>query len=179
MQEDAGDADAWQKLYERKMRWIRAYTSLSWPVALGTHVKRQGCSCGRKDCAAPGAHRISRSTTQSDWLAYLLLYHPEANLLVATGTVVTAIEVPAPVAPETLLRIPTPVADTGRRTCLLLTAGEVTVPASRLRCYAHGSHVPLPPSRLVSGREMRWLRMPFGRPLLDPRAVIDEWKSPR
>jgi hypothetical protein len=176
MREEADDFDAPRKLYERKVRWIRAYTALGWPVALGTHANGQGCSCQRDDCATPGWHPVSRSTTKAGWLANLLLYHPEANLLVAAGSVVTAIEVPAQVNGVALRRLPTPVAETRRRTLLFLTAGGSLGISTRLRCYTYGSYIPLPPSQLVLGREMRWVRMPFHYTLFDPGAVIDEWE---
>nr|WP_280723450.1 bifunctional DNA primase/polymerase [Kitasatospora sp. MAA4] len=177
-----------------------------WPVVPGAVVVERepdggprgfSCSCAAAGCAVPGAHPhehpLLAATTEAGMVRWWWERHsPQASLIVATGSSVAAVSLPAASGERVLeyldaLRIPTgPVLATPTRCALLvapysypelaelLVAQEETllpgggpgrVPTS-VRYHGPGGYLVLPPSRSgPGGREaVRWLRRPVALP---------------
>ena len=85
------------------------YASMGWPVCLGAHPHQgkraarepgQACSCDRVGCPAPGAHPVSaawqmQATVDLNVIQSWWETRPEANVILVTGRVFDALDVPA------------------------------------------------------------------------------------
>lgn len=146
---------------ERHMDAVRTYTTLGWPVCTATYAVNDGCSCGRPSCTAPGAHPASAPTTRASEIASVLRREPEANLMVATGHVTDAVEVPVPRGRAVLAGAPGigPIA-AAAETYVFFVASDEPLLTPGARWYGKGGYVLVPPSTLPSGHTMAWIRDP-------------------
>lgn len=172
------------------------YAELGWPTVLAHRplVPAGRCSCGRVTCPTPGAHPASPSwrherVHDADAARQRRSRHPDANLLLATGHRVDAVEVPASAGAHALDRLETtagallePVAVNDDTYVFFVDSWhgpsnpEHRPDAPRpyaVRWHAAGSYVLVPPSATPSGGRVFWLRRPSGRPLPDPMLLID------
>jgi hypothetical protein len=176
-----------------------------WPVVPGAlPVLRAGqgagpsarCSCGDPHCPVPAAHPhgqpLLAATTDARMVRWWWERHsPQAPVLVATGTAVAAVSVPAAAGPRLLdyldaLRVAVGPVLAGPTRCAvlvapygypelgeLLAAQEATlrpggapgqVPSS-VRYHGPGGFLVLPPSRVgLGGAAVRWVRRPVPLP---------------
>ncbi|MFE5580274.1 bifunctional DNA primase/polymerase [Kitasatospora sp. NPDC056531] len=155
-----------------------------WPVVPGTVLCGGRCSCGDPDCPVPGAHPHDPSLLAATTDARMVRWwwerqSPDAPVLAATGSAVSAVSLPAAAGARALvhlgaLRLPLgPVLATPGRYALLVAPysldalGEMLaqlpwVPGS-LRYHGPGGFLPLPPGG-AAGR-VRWVLAP--RPSVD------------
>ncbi|WP_030456146.1 bifunctional DNA primase/polymerase [Herbidospora cretacea] len=177
------------------------YARLGWASCLGAHPLREGqraCSCDRVGCPDPGAHPLSpawrmQATTDTAQLTRWWEQEPEANVILPTGRVFDVFDVPADLGMSALtaMESPGPVAASGDRVLFFVAtrgnpededewwtssidhAPETIESNPGLRWHCRDSYVLAPPSSLVGGRTVRWLKPPDGRPLPDPLRVLD------
>ncbi|WP_214103356.1 bifunctional DNA primase/polymerase [Acrocarpospora catenulata] len=162
----------------------------------------RACSCDRVGCPDPAAHPLSpawqlQATTDPALLTRWWEQDPEANIILPTGRVFDVFDVPAEAGMTALAAMdatgfPTgPVAANGDRVLFYvatrgapddedewwscqLDCGPETIDSSPgLRWHCRESYVLAPPSTLVNGSVVSWLRPPDGRPLPDPLRVLD------
>ena len=154
-----------------------------WPVLPGAQATGEACLCPRADCPTPGAHpydpALLAATTDPRMVRWWWSRRPDAPILVATGTEVSAVSLPAVAGVRVLeyfdtLRIRVgPVIATPTRYVLLvapytmqelaeLLIAQEWVPTS-LRYHGTGGYVVLPPSRVGAGG-VRWVREPGAGP---------------
>lgn len=174
----------------------REYAELGWPTVLAyrplTDTRR--CSCGRTACPLPGAHPASPSWREENiddagTARRRRSRDPDANILLATGHRVDALEVPAPAGAYALDHLEReagallePVAVHEDRYLFFVDSchglsrpGERPQPAApnAVRWHAAGSYVLAPPSLTPGGGRVFWLRRPSGRPLPDPMRLVE------
>lgn len=198
------------------------YAAMGWPVCVGAHPRTSGtrhrrgmpsspgvgdagraCSCDRIGCPAPGAHPVSpawqiEASSDPAEVSRWWQERPEANVILVTGRVFDALDVPAAAAPVALERMeaagvrPGPVALTAgdRAVFLVVTRGapddegewwschldcepDSFAPVVGLRWHCRNSYVLAPPSRYDRGRVARWIREPWGRPLPDALRLLE------
>jgi hypothetical protein len=157
-----------------------------WPVVPGVTAHSAGayggavhCGCPRPDCPTPGAHPhdppLLAASTDLRMVRWWWQRRPDAPVVVATGSVVSAVSLPLAAGERALAYFDTmgvrtgPVIATPSR-CVLLVApyamqelaelliAQEWVPTS-LRFHGSGGYVLLPPSRTGAGA-LRWLREP-------------------
>ncbi|WP_371517960.1 bifunctional DNA primase/polymerase [Kitasatospora sp. NBC_01300] len=150
-----------------------------WPVVPGAVLRGGQCSCGDQDCAVPGAHPHDPSLLAATTDARMVRWwwerqSPDAPVLAATGSVVSAVSLPAAAGARALvylgaLRLPLgPVLAMPGRYALLVAPysldalGEMLaqlpwVPGS-LRYHGVDGFLPLPPGG-AAGR-VRWVLAP-------------------
>lgn len=140
------------------------------------------CACPRQDCAVPGAHPhdpgLLAATTDPRMVRWWWTNRPNAPIVLATGTKVAAVSLPALSGARALAAFDRagvrlgPVAASPTRFTLLVRPysldelGELLeqhewVPTS-LRYHGSGGYVVLPPST-TGGGVMRWVRPPVAR----------------
>jgi bifunctional DNA primase/polymerase-like protein len=197
------------------------YAAMGWPVCLGAHLREErtrqsrtpgaahgrirdtgrACSCDRIGCPAPAAHPISpawqiEASSDREEVARWWRARPEANIILVTGRVFDALDVPAAaglaaVALMDQAGVPAgPVALTadGRALFFAATRGAPAdedewwschldcepddfAPVAGLRWHTRDSFVVGPPSR--SGRgTAHWIRDPREHPLPDALRLI-------
>ncbi|MEV7356152.1 bifunctional DNA primase/polymerase [Kitasatospora sp. NPDC091276] len=150
-----------------------------WPVVPGAVLRGGQCSCGDQDCVVPGAHPHDPSLLAATTDARMVRWwwerqSPDAPVLAATGSVVSAVSLPAAAGARALvylgaLRLPLgPVLAMPGRYALLVAPysldalGEMLsqlpwVPGS-LRYHGVDGFLPLPPGG-AAGR-VRWVLAP-------------------
>jgi hypothetical protein len=162
----------------------------------------RACSCDRIGCPEPGSHPLSpawkmQATADQTQLNRWWEQNPDANVILPTGRVFDVFDVPGTAAVAALAAMDAagfdsgPVAANGDRvlfyvatrgnpededewwTCHLDYAPETIETSSGLRWHCRDSYVLAPPSTLVTGASVTWLRPPDGRPLPDPLRVLD------
>lgn len=150
------------------------------PSCLGLRRDRDGsCACLLPECVVPGAHPedpgLLAATSDPRMVRWWWTNRPDAPIVLATGTAVSAVSLPA-VSGRRALRLfdllgvrVGPVTATTTRLTLLVAPysmeelGELLhehdwVPSS-LRYHGRGGYVVLPPSEVGAGR-VRWERPP-------------------
>ncbi|MFI6154169.1 bifunctional DNA primase/polymerase [Kitasatospora sp. NPDC051170] len=154
-----------------------------WPVVPGTVLRGRRCSCGDADCVVPGAHPHDPSLLAATTDARMVRWwwreqSPDAPVLAATGSAVSAVSLPAVAGARALvflgaLRLPLgPVLAMPGRYALLVAPysldalGEMLaqlpwVPSS-LRYHGTGGFLPLPPGGAAGG--VRWVLAPRPAP---------------
>lgn len=141
--------------------------------------REEPCSCPRPDCVVPGAHPhdpgLLAATSDPRMVRWWWTNRPDAPIVLATGTRVAAVSLPALAGTRALAAFDRagvrlgPVAASPTRFVLLVRPysleelGELLsrhdwVPTS-LRYHGDGGYVVLPPSRTGVG-ELRWERPP-------------------
>ncbi len=142
-------------------------------------ARRHTCACLRPDCAVPGAHPFEpgllAATTDARMVDWWWTNRPDAPVVLATGSTVSAVSLPATAGVRALavldrMGVPLgPVVATPTR-CVLLVApysmeelgelldGHDWVPPS-LRYHGRGGYVVLPPSQTGTG-SVGWERAP-------------------
>ncbi|MER7765991.1 bifunctional DNA primase/polymerase [Kitasatospora sp. NPDC096140] len=150
-----------------------------WPVVPGTVLSGGRCSCGDRDCTVPGVHPHDPSLLAATTDARMVRWwwerqSPDATVLAATGSTVSAVSLPAEAGARALaylgaLRMPLgPVLAMPGRYALLVAPysldalGEMLaqlpwVPGS-LRYHGPGGFLPLPPGG--SAGRVRWVLAP-------------------
>ncbi|GGO86456.1 bifunctional DNA primase/polymerase [Wenjunlia tyrosinilytica] len=137
------------------------------------------CSCPRPDCVVPGAHPqdpgLLAATCDPRMVRWWWTNRPDAPIVLATGTKVAAVSLPAPAGARALaafdrVGVPLgPVVASPTRFMLLVQPysldelGELLdqqdwVPTS-LRYHGSGGYIVLPPSETAGGN-LRWERPP-------------------
>ncbi|HLI40793.1 MAG TPA: bifunctional DNA primase/polymerase [Streptosporangiaceae bacterium] len=186
------------------------YASMGWPVCPGAHRYRgargsvepgRACSCDRVGCPAPGAHPVSpawqlQATVDLNVIRGWWQTRPEANVILVTGRVFDALDVPAAAGAAALARMdkdgaaagPVAVLGGDRMLFFVTTRGspadedewwscgldcepESVTPGLRWHC--RDSYVLAPPSCYGPGLAARWLRPPGGRPLPDALRLLE------
>lgn len=200
-----------------------SYAAMGWPVCPGAHPRtnptrhRRGmpsspglsgdagraCSCDRIGCPAPGAHPVSpawqiEASSDPAEVARWWGERPESNVILVTGRVFDALDVPAAAAWRALERMagagvqPGPVALTagGRAVFLVVTRGapddegewwschldcepDSFPPVTELRWHCRNSYVLGPPSRYGRGHTARWIREPGEHSLPDGLRLLE------
>jgi len=175
------------------------YAALGWPVCQGAALagraaprggSGRACSCDRVGCPAPGGHPLSpawqrEASADPAVVARWWQARPDATILLVTGRVFDALDVPAAAVGTALDRLrqagvrPGPVAvGAGDRalffvasravlagddewwSCHLDCAPETVPAAAGLRWHCRDSYVVAPPSRLAGGQGARWVIQP-------------------
>jgi hypothetical protein len=159
-----------------------------WPVALGTHLVREGritrCSCERAGCAAPGMHPAdpqwpAHATNVPAAVRYLWSQWPDSTVVLPTGHAFDAIDVPGHAGCRALVRLErmgTPlgpvIATPGGRMHFLVAPGAAAeLPhllyqmgwddaELDLRCHGLGDYIFAPPSPLGMLGQVEWVRAP-------------------
>ncbi|MDT0269350.1 bifunctional DNA primase/polymerase [Streptomyces sp. DSM 44915] len=152
----------------------------------GAAGRRAGCSCGRPDCPAPGAHPQARAIPAGtpldealDAWAEARSATPGATVLLPTGRAFDVLQVPAVVARAALPRLerlalplgPVAQAPDGRAWFFVAPGFAAELPTLldelgwgglplRLTGLGRGSHVTAPPSSVAGLGEVVWLRPP-------------------
>lgn len=160
-----------------------------WDVAPGSYLVHGpdggvACSCGRADCADPGAHPgnpwwRAQATTDPATIRWWWTSRPTAPIVLPTGGAFDVIEVGESAGYGALVRL----ADIGLRPGPVLISGDgrmqyFVVPGAAadvrrmrsqlhasdvridLECRAEGDFVFAPPSVLAARPALRWLRRP-------------------
>lgn len=163
----------------------------------------RACSCDRVGCPAPGAHPVSpswpqRATVDAGLLRSRWADYPDANVILPTGRVFDVFDVSASAGIAALARMDAfgvatgPVAAYGSQRYLFfvatrgappdedewwpchLDAQPTAVPETEgLRWHCRDSYILAPPSVLMSGDEVGWVRGPEGGRLPDPLALLE------
>ncbi len=162
----------------------------------------RACSCDRVGCPDPGAHPLSpawrvQATTDTTLLTRWWERDPEANVILPTGRVFDVFDVPQAAGYQALTTMEQsgppigPVAAQGDRvlffvatrgapededewwSCRLDCHPETIDDTPGLRWHCRDSYVLAPPSALVTGALVSWLRQPTGLPLPDPVRVLE------
>ncbi|RGD60498.1 DNA primase [Kitasatospora xanthocidica] len=176
---------------DRSARLAAALTAAvdhRWPVVPGAVLRDGRCSCGDLDCTVPGAHPHDPSLLAATTDARMVRWwwerqSPDAPVLAATGSTVSAVSLPAAAGARALvylgaLRLPLgPVLAMPGRYALLVAPysldvlGEMLaqlpwVPGS-LRYHGAGGFLPLPPGGAAAGvpsaggwGRVRWVLAP-------------------
>ncbi|MCK1813526.1 bifunctional DNA primase/polymerase [Streptomyces sp. XM4011] len=171
---------------------VAEYTGLwGWDVTPGARALRRGpgpgrpeCSCGRAECASPGAHPLDPALTitagiplrqaLADWDRA-----PGATVLLPTGRGFDVIEVPCGPGRRALLRLeriglplgPVAEAPHGRVWFFVAPGAAAQLPQllyrmgwddalPQLRCLGPGGHITAPPCEYGGYGPVRWLRAP-------------------
>lgn len=172
------------------------------PMAPAAHPSGFSCSCDRIGCPTPARHPVSfawqtQASTDPEQVGRWLRAEPAANFITATGTNHDVLDVPEAagrLALERFAREDTPVgpiALCGPDRMLFFTATRGTPEDEDewwpceldchpetldahpgLRWHCRGSYVLLPPSRLMDGSVVSWVRPPR-LPLPDPLSLLD------
>ncbi len=186
------------------------YAAMGWPVCIGAHPYRgtraakepgRACSCDRVGCPAPGAHPASAAwqmqatvderVIQSWWEA-----RPEANVILVTGRVFDALDVPLAAGSVALEQMeaagvpvgPVAVLGQDRMLFFVITRGspadedewwscgfdcEPDCDVEGLRWHCRDSYVLAPPSRYTADLAARWIRPPQEHPLPDALRLLE------
>ncbi len=177
------------------------YARLGWASCWGAHPLREGqraCSCDRVGCPDPGAHPLSpawrmQATTDTAQLTQVVGAGTRGQRGPAHRTRIRRVRRPGGdrnVRPHLAGVTSGPVAVNGDRvlfrghrgnpededewwTSSIDHAPETIESNPGLRWHCRDSYVLAPPSSLVGGGSVKWLRPPDGRPLPDPLRVLD------
>lgn len=199
------------------------YAAMGWPVCVGAHPRVRGmrhrrgaasspagagdagraCSCDRIGCPAPGAHPVSpawqiEASCDPAEVARWWQDRPEANVILVTGRVFDALDVPAAAGTAALGSMDRaglkagPVAMTagGRAVFFVTTRGapddegewwschldcepDSFAPVTGLRWHCRNSYVLAPPSRYGQGHSAQWIREPSEHPLPDALRLLE------
>jgi bifunctional DNA primase/polymerase-like protein len=199
------------------------YAAMGWPVCPGAYprghdgrARRQSptshgrrrdtgraCSCDRIGCPAPAAHPISpawqlEASSDPAEVSRWWRDRPQANVILVTGRVFDALDVPLAAGTLALARMdaahaPTgPVASTAgdRALFFAVTRGapddeqewwpcgldcrpDEFEPVAGLRWHCRDSYVVGPPSRGLRGLSAHWIRGPGEHPLLDGLRLLE------
>jgi hypothetical protein len=162
----------------------------------------RACSCDRLGCPDPGAHPVSpawriQATVDPAQLTRWWERDPEAGVILPTGRVFDVFDVPQAMGYRALATMDSsgfrtgPVAANGDRVLFFVaTRGapededewwssqldcdpETVEDTPGLRWHCRDSYVLAPPSALVGGAVVSWLRPPVGQSLPDPLRVLD------
>ena len=164
------------------------YATHGWPVLPGaeltTHAGRATCTCGNRECAAPGAHpqtgALGQASTDASVVYWMWTLRPYAPIVLPTGSRFDVLEVPAAAGGRALHRLrgcglPVgPVAADQDRYYFLVTpqyrgdfderVTQLGIPELHLGYQGAGGWVILPPSKLAPSRlprrELRWEHHP-------------------
>jgi Bifunctional DNA primase/polymerase, N-terminal len=170
---------------------VAAYTGLcGWAVAPGARAGRGGgserrdCSCGARDCPAPGAHPLPFACevpAGATWEQAIAAWEevPGAAVLLPAGRAFDVIEVAERSGRRALARLermglrlgPVIATPTGRAQFLVAPGAAAELPdllyrmgwddtELDLRCLGLGDHIAAPPSDLGGLGPVRWLRAP-------------------
>ena len=201
-----------RRAVERMAVAAASYAALGWPVCAGAYLPgrpqradetSRGCSCDRIGCPAPAAHPMSpawqlQASTDPALVARRWAVLPEANVILVTGRVFDALDVPAAVGMLALDRMrragvqPGPVAvSAGNRalffvatrgapedenewwSCRLDCEPEMVAQVTGLRWHCRDSYVLAPPSRYGNALTAHWLRPPGRSPLPDGLRLLE------
>ena len=186
------------------------YAAMGWPVCLGAQHYRgtraamepgRACSCDRLGCPAPGAHPTSpawqmQATVDLNTIQRWWVTRPEANVILVTGRVFDALDVPVAAGSAALEQMqaagaaagPVALAGLDRMLFFVTTRGspadedewwscgldsEPESVVAGLRWHCRDSYVLAPPSRDPSGAAGRWLRSPHEHPLPDALRLLE------
>ena len=189
-----------------------SYAAIGWPVCAGAFPPgrprqsgeaARGCSCDRIGCPAPGAHPMSpawQSQASADpaLVARRWAVFPEANVILATGRVFDALDVPAEAGVAALARMrragvatgPVALSAGNRALFFIATRGapdnedewwscrldcepESVAQVNGLRWHCRDSYVLVPPSRHGNGLTAQWLCPPQGHSLPDGLRLLE------
>ncbi|MFF3848395.1 bifunctional DNA primase/polymerase [Streptomyces sp. NPDC002328] len=165
---------------------VAEFTGLwGWDVVPGARAAAGACSCGRRDCAAPGAHplefapRVPAGATLDDavraWAEF-----PGASVMLPVGQAFDVVEVAEPAGRHALVRLermglplgPVTATPEGRAQFLVAPGAAAELagllyrmgwddPAALdLRGLGPGTHITAPPSDRAGLGPVRWLRPP-------------------
>ncbi|MCX9190261.1 DNA primase [Carbonactinospora thermoautotrophica] len=164
-----------------------------WDVAPGTHpvprwsglvTSSVGCSCGRPDCRAPGAHPIdpcwlARATDDPTTVEWWWSRYPNASIVLPTGRSFDVIDVPEAAGRRALDRLdrlgvplgPVAATRTGRYLFFVVPGAREELPALLdwqdwpdidlgLRCHGEGDYVIAPALEPLPRSATWWVRPP-------------------
>lgn len=196
---------------ERMAVAAASYAAMGWPVCAGAYPPgrprraaetSRGCSCDRIGCPYPGAHPMSpawqlQATIDPALVTRRWAAFPDANVILVTGRVFDALDVPAEAGLAALARMRQagvatgPVAlSAGHRalffiasrgapadedewwSCRLDCEPESVGEVNGLRWHCRDSYVLAPPSRYGNALTAQWLRPPQG-PLPDGLRLLE------
>ncbi|MFD0685778.1 bifunctional DNA primase/polymerase [Actinomadura fibrosa] len=182
------------------------YAAFGWPCFPGAHPPAGGdraCSCDRIGCPDPAAHPVSADWARQASVDTAVIKRwwderPQANIILPTGRVFDAFDIPAAAGELALARIERdglpvgPVASVGGErhlffvatrgapadedewwSCHLDCSPETVVETPGMRWHCRDSYVVAPPSVLPRGRDAAWLRPPAGAALPDPLRLLE------
>ncbi|HCU96711.1 MAG TPA: DNA primase [Actinobacteria bacterium] len=197
------------------------YATMGWPVCLGAHLRDErsrqprpaaaghgrirdtgrACSCDRIGCPAPAAHPVSpawqiEASSDPEEVARWWRERPEANIILVTGRVFDALDVPAAAGIDAVARMdqagvpagPVALTADGRALFFVATRGAPAdedewwschldcepddfAPVAGLRWHTRDSFVVGPPSRSWRG-VAQWIRDPREHPLPDALRLL-------
>ncbi|MFB8248349.1 bifunctional DNA primase/polymerase [Streptomyces sp. NPDC055952] len=165
---------------------VAEYTGLwGWDVVPGARASAGACSCGRRDCPAPGAHPLHFAPVLPagatlDEVSEVWGEFPGASVMLPVGRAFDVIEVAEPAGCRALARLERmglpvgPVAATpdGRAHFFVAPGAAADLPgllyrmgwddpaALDLRGLGPGTHITAPPSDRGGLGPVRWLRSP-------------------
>lgn len=165
---------------------VAEFTGLwGWDVVPGARAAGGACSCGRSDCAAPGAHPLefappvpagaTLDEVSKTWAGF-----PGAAVMLPVGRAFDVIEVSEPAGQRALVRLermglplgPVTATPDGRAHFLVAPGAAADLPrllyrmgwddpaALDLRGLGPGAHITAPPSDRGGLGPVRWLRPP-------------------
>ncbi|WP_030750866.1 bifunctional DNA primase/polymerase [Streptomyces sp. NRRL S-31] len=165
---------------------VAEFTGLwGWDVVPGARAAGGACSCGRSDCAAPGAHPLefappvpagaTLDEVSKTWAGF-----PGAAVMLPVGRAFDVIEVSEPAGQRALVRLermglplgPVIATPDGRAHFLVAPGAAADLPrllyrmgwddpaALDLRGLGPGAHITAPPSDRGGLGPVRWLRPP-------------------
>jgi hypothetical protein len=174
-----------QPLLEHALRYVK---ERHWEVLPGTWLEFTGgvprCSCGAKDCGAPGAHPACAdwaplTTGSTSTVRRLWATEPRASILLPTGRTFDILEVPETAGCLALARMermgttlgPVSGTPTGRMMFFVLAGGAVKAPAllgqlgwspasMDMSARGEGQYVAAPPTRVGPRGSAQWVREP-------------------
>ncbi|MGW1955589.1 bifunctional DNA primase/polymerase [Streptomyces sp. NPDC001920] len=165
---------------------VAEFTGLwGWDVVPGARAAASGCSCGRPDCRAPGAHPLEfapevRAGATLDEAAKAWSEFPGAAVMLPVGRAFDVIEVAEPAGRRALTRLermglplgPVTATPEGRAHFFVAPGAAAELPRLLyrmgwddpthldLRGLGPGAHITAPPSDRGGLGPVRWLRPP-------------------
>ncbi|MEU2226474.1 bifunctional DNA primase/polymerase [Streptomyces sp. NPDC018347] len=165
---------------------VAEFTGLwGWDVVPGARAAGGACSCGRSDCAAPGAHPLEFAPpvpagATLDEVGKTWAGFPGAAVMLPVGRAFDVIEVSEPAGQRALVRLermgvplgPVTATPEGRAHFLVAPGAAADLPrllyrmgwddpaALDLRGLGPGAHITAPPSDRGGLGPVRWLRPP-------------------
>ncbi|MGW6461059.1 bifunctional DNA primase/polymerase [Streptomyces sp. NPDC055078] len=164
---------------------VAEYTGLwGWAVLPGARAAAGACSCGRADCAAPGAHPLPFAAeipvgATLDEVTEAWAQVPGAAVLLPVGRAFDILDVAAPAGRRALVRLermglplgPVTATPDGRCQFFVAPGAADDLPTLLyrmgwddadldLRCLGPGDHITAPPSDLGGLGPVDWLRPP-------------------
>ncbi|WP_069811689.1 bifunctional DNA primase/polymerase [Streptomyces sp. TP-A0874] len=184
---------------------LLAAVAAGFPLAPAAHPEGYGCSCVRIGCPTPARHPLSfawqtQASSDSETVGRWLADDPLANFIIATGSELDVLDVPAEAGRSALKRLdeervevgPVAESDDGSHSRMLFFTATRGTPEDEdewwpceldchpetmdehpgLRWHCRGSYVLVPPARLPGGGSVGWLRGPE-RQLPDPLTLLE------